>query len=78
MGYEAFQDESLEELCRRAQRMADALEPDGVCITDDGITISFPAGAVGELSLSAYIDRENLPDGLLQSWAEPEAWSETE
>ncbi len=62
----------------RAQRMADALEPDGVCITDDGITISFPAGAVGELSLSAYIDRENLPDGLLQSWAEPEAWSETE
>lgn len=62
----------------RAQRMADALEPDGVCITDDGITISFPAGAVGELSLSAYIERENLPDGLLQSWAEPEAWSETE
>lgn len=62
----------------RAQRMADALEPDGVCIMDDGITISFPAGAVGELSLSAYIERENLPDGLLQSWAEPEAWSETE
>ena len=55
----------------RAQRMADALEPDGVCIMDDGITISFPAGAVGELSLSAYIERENLPDGLLQSWAEP-------
>ncbi len=59
----------------RAQRMADSLEPDGVSISDDGISLNYSTQAADELGLNgAYIQREDLPAGLLHSWAEPVSW----
>lgn len=62
----------------KARIMAERLAPEGVCIFDYAVTFNYPSGVLGDVSTSAYISPEQLPDGLLQSWAEPEAWSETE
>ena len=59
----------------RAQLMAEKLTPDGVCITDSGISLNYPEGVIDELSLGAHIDFASIPAGLLYAWAAPEAWN---